>query len=178
MFFFIALSLLTVSYAQNREEKKKEKKYNEKGEIIKTGWVFGPLPVVGFDSDLGFQYGITTDIFNYGNGKNYPKYDFKMNFEASTYTKGSSILRFYGDFGNVIPKSKLFLDVAYLTDKNMSSMDSMDMLLLLLIMLICLMSILWIRILLFRLSMTRLFHLFCIIFTVGKSEWLPVSGIP
>lgn len=117
LFFFIALSLLTVSYAQNREGKKKEKKYNEKGEIIKTGWVFGPLPVVGFDSDLGFQYGITTDIFNYGNGKNYPKYDFKMNFEASTYTKGSSILRFYGDFGNVIPKSKLFLDVAYLTDK-------------------------------------------------------------
>ena len=27
-------------------------------EIIKRGWNFGPLPVVGFDSDLGFQYGI------------------------------------------------------------------------------------------------------------------------
>ena len=24
------------------------------GEIIKSGWNFGPLPVVGFDSDLGF----------------------------------------------------------------------------------------------------------------------------
>ena len=27
-------------------------------EIIKKGWNFGPLPVVGFDSDLGFQYGL------------------------------------------------------------------------------------------------------------------------
>ena len=34
----------------------------QKSEIIKTGWNFGPLPVVGFDSDLGFQYGICCDI--------------------------------------------------------------------------------------------------------------------
>ncbi len=113
LFLFVTLSLLAVCQAQN----KKEKRYNEKGEIIKTGWVFGPLPVVGFASDLGFQYGITTDVFYYGNGENYPKYDFKMNFEASTYTKGTSLLRFYGDFGNIIPKSKLFIDVAYLADK-------------------------------------------------------------
>ena len=26
-------------------------------EIVKKGWNFGPLPVVGWDSDLGFQYG-------------------------------------------------------------------------------------------------------------------------
>ena len=36
----------------------------DKDEIIKTGWNFGPLPVVGFDSDLGFQYGLCCDIFN------------------------------------------------------------------------------------------------------------------
>ena len=65
----------------------------QKEEIIKTGWNFGPLPVVGFDSDLGFQYGLCCDIFNYGNGTNYPQYDYKINVEASTYTKGSSILR-------------------------------------------------------------------------------------
>ena len=29
----------------------------DKKEIIKKGWNFGPLPVVGFDADLGFQYG-------------------------------------------------------------------------------------------------------------------------
>ena len=85
----------------------------QKDEIIKTGWNFGPLPVVGFDSDLGFQYGLCCDIFNYGDGTNYPQYDYKINVEASTYTKGSSILRTYGDFKHLIPDGKLFFDVTY-----------------------------------------------------------------
>ena len=82
-------------------------------DIIKTGWNFGPLPVVGFDSDLGFQYGVCCDIFNFGNGSNYPQYDYKINVEASTYTKGSSVLRTYGDFKTLIPDGKLFFDVTY-----------------------------------------------------------------
>ena len=85
----------------------------QKDEIIKTGWNFGPLPVVGFDSDLGFQYGLCCDIFNYGDGTNYPQYNYKINVEASTYTKGSSILRTYGDFKNLIPDGKLFFDLTY-----------------------------------------------------------------
>lgn len=85
----------------------------DKEEIIKTGWNFGPLPVVGFDSDLGFQYGLCCDIFNYGDGTNYPNYNFKINVEASTYTKGSSVLRSYGDFKNLIPDGKFFYDVTY-----------------------------------------------------------------
>ena len=85
----------------------------QKDEIIKTGWNFGPLPVVGFDSDLGFQYGLCCDIFNYGDGTNYPQYNYKINVEASTYTKGSSILRTYGDFKTLIPDGKLFFDITY-----------------------------------------------------------------
>lgn len=85
----------------------------EKDEIIKTGWNLGPLPVVGFDSDLGFQYGLCCDFFNYGDGTNYPQYNFKINVEASTYTKGSSVLRSYGDFKTLIPNGKLFYDVTY-----------------------------------------------------------------
>jgi len=85
----------------------------QEGEIIKKGFNFGPLPVVGFDSDLGFQYGVCCDIFNFGDGSNYPKYDYKINVEASTYTKGSSILRTYGDFKTIIPDGKLFVDITY-----------------------------------------------------------------
>ena len=88
-------------------------KAQDKKDIIKTGWNFGPLPVVGFDSDLGFQYGLCCDIFNYGDGTNYPQYDYKINVEASTYTKGSSVLRTYGDFKTLIPDGKLFFDVTY-----------------------------------------------------------------
>ena len=96
---------------------KKEKIYNEKGELIKQGWNIGPLPVVGYNSDLGFQYGACVDIFNYGDGSRYPKFDYKMNLEVSAYTKGSLNLRFYGDYYNLLPNSRLFVDAGYFTDK-------------------------------------------------------------
>ena len=59
------LSILLMTFAVNGQQTsydvqskaKKEKIYNEKGELIKQGWNFGPLPVVGYNSDLGFQYG-------------------------------------------------------------------------------------------------------------------------
>ena len=90
---------------------------DSKEEIVKTGWNFGPLPVVGWDSDLGFQYGACVDIFNYGDGTNYPSYNYKMNVEASTYTGGSSLLRCYGDFKTLIPDGKLFFDCTYFNAK-------------------------------------------------------------
>ena len=86
-------------------------------EIVKQGWNFGPLPVVGWDSDLGFQYGACVDIFNYGDGTNYPSYNYKVNLEASTYTGGSSLLRCYGDFKTLIPDGKLFFDCTYFNAK-------------------------------------------------------------
>ncbi len=107
----------TIQNNDNGKKKKKEKVYNEKGELIKKGWNFGPLPVVGFNSDLGFQYGACVDIFNYGDGSRYPKFDYKMNLEVSAYTKGSLNLRFYGDFYSLIPNSRLFIDAGYFTDK-------------------------------------------------------------
>ena len=90
---------------------------NDSKEIIKQGWNFGPLPVVGWDSDLGFQYGACVDIFNYGDGSRYPSYDYKVNLEASTYTGGSSLLRCYGDFKTLIPDGKLFFDCTYFNAK-------------------------------------------------------------
>lgn len=89
----------------------------DKEEIVKKGWNFGPLPVVGWDSDLGFQYGACVDIFNYGDGSGYPSYDYKINLEASTYTGGSSLFRCYGDFKTLIPNGKFFFDCTYFSAK-------------------------------------------------------------
>ncbi|MBR1514218.1 MAG: BamA/TamA family outer membrane protein [Bacteroidales bacterium] len=115
LLLFLALILAVGGFAQGEQKKKakKEKTYNEKGEIIKKGWNFGPLPVVGFDADLGFQYGLCCDIFNYGDGSRYPKYDYKFNVEASRYTKGSGVFRFYSDMPYVVKDTKLFFDVTY-----------------------------------------------------------------
>ena len=54
------------------KKQKKNVTYNEKGEIIKTGINLGPLPVVAFDADRGFQFGALLNIYDFGNGKNYP----------------------------------------------------------------------------------------------------------
>lgn len=108
LFVVLAMLLAISGFSQ-----KKEKTYNEKGEIIKKGWNFGPLPVVGFDADLGFQYGLCCDIFNYGDGSLYPNYNYKFNFEASRYTKGSGVFRFYSDMPYIVEDTKFFVDVTY-----------------------------------------------------------------
>lgn len=81
-----------------------------KDDIVKTGWNLAPLPVIAFDSDMGFQYGASCEIVNFGDGSNYPQYRYKMNCEASAYTKGTKALRFNGEFRNVIEDGRLMVE--------------------------------------------------------------------
>ena len=101
--FFAALLVCTVANAEvvsstadntaeeqtETKKKKKEVQYNENGEIIKTGINFGPLPVVAFDADRGFQYGALLNLYNFDDGSTYPNPKSQWYFEASAYTKGS-----------------------------------------------------------------------------------------
>ena len=73
------------------EKQKNNVKYNEKGEIIKTGINLGPLPVVAFDADRGFQFGALMNIYDFGNGANYPNPNSQWYVEASAYVKDSNI---------------------------------------------------------------------------------------
>ena len=47
-------------------------------EKVKTGLSFGALPAVAFDSDLGFQYGLLGNLFQYGDGTTYPDYRWSL----------------------------------------------------------------------------------------------------
>ena len=58
--------------AEKTPKKKKEVKYNENGDIIKTGINLGPLPVVAFDADRGFQFGALMNLYDFGAGNKYP----------------------------------------------------------------------------------------------------------
>ncbi len=84
---------------------------------VKTGWTFGALPAVSFNSDLGFQYGALVNFYYFGDGKSYPKYMHSLYGEVSRYTKGSGINRFFYDSEYLIPKVRVTADVSYLTDK-------------------------------------------------------------
>lgn len=74
-----------------QKKSKKPITYNEKGEIIKTGLNFGPLPVVAFDADKGFEFGALLNIFNFGDGKTYPEPKSQWYIEASAYVKRGKI---------------------------------------------------------------------------------------
>lgn len=84
---------------------------------IKTGWTFGLLPAVSYNSDLGFQYGGVVNFFHYGDGSRYPKYNHSLFLEISRFTKGSGINRFFYDSDQLIPNLRTTADLSFLTEK-------------------------------------------------------------
>ena len=113
-----------VAKADTTKTKKKKKKpvqYNEKGEIIKTGINLGPLPVVAFDADRGFQFGALMNIYNFGDGKNYPNPNAQWYFEGSAYVKesrvGSYLFRAEYDNKTLIPGVRMSICAGYYKDQ-------------------------------------------------------------
>ena len=86
-------------------------------EIKKTGINFGPLPAIGYSSDLGWHYGALTDIYQYGDGSVYPDYLWKINVEASWYSKGNSVYHAFFDSKYLIPGIRVSADLTYLGNK-------------------------------------------------------------
>ena len=86
-------------------------------EQLKKGFGFGALPAISYDSDLGFQYGALVNLYLYGDGSHFPKYDHSIYMELSTYTKGTSIARFRYDSEQLIPTVRTTVDISYVTDQ-------------------------------------------------------------
>ncbi|MDE5955878.1 MAG: hypothetical protein K2G80_05225, partial [Bacteroidales bacterium] len=103
-----------------KEHKKKEVQYNDKGEIIKTGTNFGPLPVVAFDADRGFQFGALLNLYVFGDGSTYPNPKSSWYFEASAYTKERSVgsYKFIVNYDNktLIPGVRMSICTGYYKD--------------------------------------------------------------
>jgi len=106
----ILLSVLLFALQLPAQENKKE-------QLIKQGWNFGALPTITFDTDLGFQYGALVNLYNYGDGSRYPRYNHSLYFEVSHYTKGSGIYRFYYDSDQLIKGIQTSMDLSYLPDQ-------------------------------------------------------------
>ncbi len=114
LLLFILAVLSFTAYAQEGED------IPRKADAVKTGWNFGPLPAIGYNSDLGFQLGALCDIFYYGDGSVYPGYLHKFNVEASYYFKGSGVFHFFYDSKYLIPKVRLTTAVTYLPNPIMN----------------------------------------------------------
>lgn len=89
----------------------------DKPEQIKKGFTFGALPVVAFDTDIGFKYGALTNIYFFGDGSTYPKYLHSLYLEWSRTTKGSGINQLIYDTEYLIPKTRFTFEASYFTEK-------------------------------------------------------------
>ena len=99
--------------AEKKVKQKKPVTYNEKGEIIKTGINLGPLPVVAFDADRGFQYGALLNIYNFGDGSTYPNPKSWWYIEASAYTGGTWNLYLNYDNREIFKNTRLSICTQY-----------------------------------------------------------------
>ena len=104
MFTLICALLTSASLlAQESGNATAEPTDKSKKEIIKKGLNFGPLPVVAFDADKGLQLGALLNIFDFGDGSNYPNTRQSLYLEASFFTKGSQLFVISYDNKFLIP---------------------------------------------------------------------------
>jgi hypothetical protein len=96
------------TYAQN-ESINKEK--------IKTGWIFGAIPLVGFDSNTGIKYGGIANFYDYGDGTKYPRYNQAIYLELSRTSKGSGVNQLTYESKKLIPGVRTLIETSFLTEK-------------------------------------------------------------
>ena len=86
--FLLIISITAHNQSDTVKGKPKEK--------AKSGWNFGALPALAYDSDIGLKYGGLVNFYHYGDGSFYPGYKHSIYFEWSRTTKGSGINQLIG----------------------------------------------------------------------------------
>lgn len=104
--FFLMLAPLFIHSQQDTTEQKQRKRLN-----------FSGLPVVAYDADMGLQYGLVANMYDYGDWKAYPEYRHMVKVEVSRFTKGSGINQVFYDSKYLIPGIRFTADLSYLTEK-------------------------------------------------------------
>jgi len=112
--FFLGLAFLFSASLMAQEADSTSSKNEEK---VKTGFSFGGLPVVAYNSDIGFQYGALANLYWYGDGSRYPQYDHSVYVEWSRTTKGNGINQITYETDKLIPGIRALFEVSYLTEK-------------------------------------------------------------
>ena len=87
-----------------------------KQEKVKDGFSLGGVPVVAYDSDIGFKYGALVNFYWYDSTR-YPMYDHSLYLEWSRTTKGNGINQMTYDTDKLIPGVRSFFEASYLTEK-------------------------------------------------------------
>jgi len=94
-----------------------DNKSSSKQDKIKTGFSLGGVPVVAYDSDIGFKYGALVNLYWFGDGSRYPKYDHSVYVEWSRTTKGNGINQITWESDKLLPGIRTLFEASYLTEK-------------------------------------------------------------
>jgi hypothetical protein len=79
---------------------------------------FSGFPVLAYDADMGFQYGVVGNMYDYGDWSIYPGYRHAVKMEISRFTRGSGVNQVFYDSKYLIPGNiRLTADLSYLTEK-------------------------------------------------------------
>ncbi len=112
-----AVLLLSGLYALSLMAQNPDTIDHRKEEKVKTGFSLGGVPVVAYDSDIGFKYGALVNLYWFGDGSRYPMYDHSVYLEWSRTTKGNGINQITYDTDQLIPGIRSFFEASYLTEK-------------------------------------------------------------
>jgi len=110
--FILSLSISLFAQDADTISSKKEEK-------VKTGFNFGGVPVVAYDTDVGFKYGALVNLYWYGDGSRYPQYDHSVYVEWSRTTKGNGINQITYETDKLIPGIRALFEASYLTEKSL-----------------------------------------------------------
>ncbi|MEG1762928.1 MAG: BamA/TamA family outer membrane protein [Bacteroidales bacterium] len=88
----------------------------KKPEKIKSGWNLIPLPVIGYNTDLGFQLGAICTVYDFGKPSFYPNYKQKIFFVGSYFSKGSGVFRLTYDSKQIIKNYRLSGELNYIME--------------------------------------------------------------
>jgi len=84
----------------------------------KSGWGFGGVPAVAYDSDTGFLYGIVFEAYQFGDGSYYPDYLYTIQPTWTRTTKGSGENKIFFDSKYLLPKDiRVTAFLGYLTEQ-------------------------------------------------------------
>ncbi len=110
MALLLSLSISLIAQDADTTSSKKEEK-------VKTGFSLGGVPVVAYDSDIGFKYGALVNLYWYGDGSRYPQYDHSVYVEWSRTTKGNGINQLTYETDKLLPGIRSLFEASYLTEK-------------------------------------------------------------
>lgn len=81
---------------------------------------WGIIPVLAFDSDIGFKYGANMNFFDFGKDPDPENYLQSLFIRVVNSTKNSSQLQALFDSDNLFKSNKLIIEASYIVDKNLN----------------------------------------------------------